>query len=60
MKEITVQILNNYGNEAIYPADEQSRVFADIAGTRTLTRATIERIKQLGYTINVEQPAVSL
>lgn len=60
MKEITVQILENYGREAIYPADEQARLFADIAGTRTLTRTTIEMVKKLGYTIKLEQPVVTL
>jgi hypothetical protein len=53
---ITVEIKNNFGNEAIYPACEKSRVFAEIAGTKTLTRETIEKIKSLGYVVGVAAP----
>ena len=53
---ITVKIKNNFGNEAIYPACEHSRLFAEIAGTKTLTRETIEKIKSLGYLVGVAAP----
>ncbi len=53
---ITVEIKNNFGNEAIYPACEKSRVFAEIAGTKTLTRKTIQNIKSLGYIVGVAAP----
>jgi len=53
---ITVEIKNNFGNEAIYPACEHSRLFAEIAGTKTLTRETIEKIKSLGYLVGVAAP----
>tara|TARA_R110000803_G_scaffold204493_1_gene270585 strand:- start:1671 stop:1847 length:177 start_codon:yes stop_codon:yes gene_type:complete len=53
---ITVKIKNNFGNEAIYPACEYSRLFAEIAGTKTLTRETIEKIKSLGYLVGVAAP----
>ncbi len=48
---IKVEIKNNFGNEAIYPACEHSQIFAEIAGTKTLTRDTIAKIKALGYQI---------
>ena len=35
--KITVKIKNLYGNEHIYPEDEAARIFARIAGQKTLT-----------------------
>jgi len=52
--KITVSIKNNYGNEAIYPACERGHIFAQIAGTKTLTRETIDKIKKLGILVDVE------
>jgi hypothetical protein len=57
-KEIMVKITNNFGNEAIYPICDDARLFARIAGTKTLTRDTINLIKNLGYTINVQAPTL--
>ena len=50
---IKVSIGNNYGREAIYPQCDRSKVFAQIAGTKTLTRETITLIKKLGYDVQV-------
>lgn len=40
-----------YGNAVIYPACDQSRVFAALAGTKTLTLQSLKKIKALGYEI---------
>ena len=56
--EIIVTIKNNYGTEAIYPVCNDSKAFARIAGTKTLTRETIALIKTLGYTVSVAQTNV--
>ena len=50
-----VRIKHQYGQEVVQPACEISREFADIAGTKLLTPATIASMKKLGYTIEVEQ-----
>jgi hypothetical protein len=52
---IQVEIKQVYGNETIYPACETSKLFAQIANTRTLTRAAINSIKALGYGVEVKQ-----
>jgi len=57
---ITVEIRDVYGNPTVYPMDEAARLFADIAGTTTLTSATIKRIKALGYHINVTQRKIEI
>lgn len=51
---ITVQIRQVYGNEAIYPICEKAKIFAALAGTKTLTRQAIAQIKLLGYEITVQ------
>ena len=53
--QITVKVKSIYGVQAIYPACEASRLFADIAGTKTLTRAAVAKIKALGYAVTVKQ-----
>jgi hypothetical protein len=55
MKTITVRIKNVYGEDKVYPVSDEAILFACIAGTTTLTNSTINRIKQLGYSILVEQ-----
>jgi hypothetical protein len=55
MKAITVKIRSVYGEDKVYPVSEEAKLFANIAGTKTLTDYTIAKIKQLGYTINIEQ-----
>lgn len=56
--QITVRVTKNYGREAIYPADETAYTFAEMLGQQTLRRQDIESIKKLGYTVNVEAPAL--
>jgi hypothetical protein len=55
MNTITVELKSIYGVQAVYPACHQSRLFAEIANTKTLTRAAIEKIKKLGYSVTVKQ-----
>ena len=50
---IEVYYKNVYGNDLCYPACEASMIFASIAGQKTLSDYTIERIQKLGYKINV-------
>ena len=53
--EIIVRVTSVYGAKTIYPVCETAKIFADIAGTKTLKPTTINSIKALGYTINVQQ-----
>jgi hypothetical protein len=59
-KSITVRVTKNYGVEAIYPVCPQAALFAQLVGTKTLTRASIETIKALGYSIEVAADRVVL
>jgi hypothetical protein len=48
---ITITIRSVYGEDKAYPADHAAECFARIAGTRTLTRATLLNVLALGYDI---------
>ena len=51
---ITIKLQNNYGNQTAYPICQHALIFAKLAGTKTLTRQTLQLIKSLGYSINIE------
>jgi hypothetical protein len=50
--EITIEVRNVYGVLKIYPVCEKAKLFAAIAGSKTLTLFTVRRIELLGYVIN--------
>ncbi len=58
--KIQVRIKQVYGRDAIYPACEASKIFAQMAKATTLTPNQIGLIKALGYTIEVVQDVVTL
>jgi hypothetical protein len=51
MNEITVQVKTVYGNELVYPVCDKAKLFAQIAGSKTLTTDCLLAIVKLGYTI---------
>lgn len=57
---ITVEVRDVYGKPTVYPMDTAARIFADIAGTTTLTDMTLKRIKLLGYHINITQRKIEI
>lgn len=59
MKNITVRIDKNFGNEAIYPVCDDAHTFARMVGQKTLTSATLKHIEALGYTISVAQQTLA-
>ena len=55
MEVVLVRIENNYGASVAYPANENARLFAAIAGTLTLRPSDLERIGSLGFMVAVEE-----
>lgn len=58
MNFIEVEMRDVYGVTKFYPVCEKACIFARIAGTTTLTKETIKRIKELDYivVIKVREP----
>ena len=52
---MTIQIRKDrvYGNEVYYPACTKAKLFALIAGTKTLTPYTMSLIKRMGHEIEL-------
>jgi len=55
---LLVKVKNNYGTEHIYPVSEDAKLLAQLAGSKTLTRSTIEIAKKLGFKFSVERAEV--
>ena len=49
--KIHIIVKSNYGAFTIYPNCETAKIFAAIAGTKTLTFPTLKLIKALGYEV---------
>jgi hypothetical protein len=54
-KVVVVKLVNNYGRQVIYPVNAQAKLFAQIAGTKTLSGFVITMAAQLGYEIKQEE-----
>lgn len=53
--KITVRVKHNYGLAQVYPVCEKAQLFAEIAGTKTLTRPTLQLINKLGYLLDIQR-----
>ena len=51
--EISVKIRNAYGRDIIDPVCDKAKLFAEIAGTKTLTAEAIYKIIALGVRLNI-------
>lgn len=56
---ITIRITNNFGNKAVYPVCETARKLADLIGTKTFTNMALQKLVDLGYTLNIQQQSLS-
>ena len=52
--QLLVSKKNVYGIERVYPVCTKAKLFADIAGNKTLLPDVIELIKKLGYNLTTE------
>ena len=60
MQTVQIEIKTNYGNEAIYPANDTAAKFTNLLGKKTLSRVDLAIIKNLGFDIVVKQAAFSI
>ena len=52
---IEVEVKDVYGVTKYYPVCEKAQLFADIAGTKTLTIQAIKKIEALGYSVKASR-----
>ena len=55
-RSILIEVKQSYGRKVIYPACNNAETFAKLAGTKTLTKHTLELVEQLGYKIDTYTP----
>jgi hypothetical protein len=55
-----IEVKEVYGNKTIYPVNDQARLLARIAGTKTLTASTVILAKQLGFVFEIVQPTMTI
>jgi hypothetical protein len=53
--EILVDVKNVYGQELVYPICPKAKLFAEMVGTKTLTKQVLAHIRKLGYTVVIKQ-----
>jgi hypothetical protein len=49
--QIVIQIRTVYGNTAFYPICDKAKLFATIAGTKTLTATVLSNVAALGIEV---------
>jgi hypothetical protein len=59
-KQITIEIKDVFGKLKFYPYCKDSKIFAAIAGTTTLTETNLRRILELGYEIATHEARYTL
>lgn len=48
---IEVQVKSVYGQDRIYPINDQAKRMTDLLGRKTLTSADISKIKDMGFKV---------
>lgn len=51
--KIQIEMKEVYGETKVYPVCEKAKLFARIAGTKTLTRPVLEDVERLGYQLEL-------
>lgn len=51
--KIQVEMKEVYGETKVYPVCPKAKLFAAIAGTKTLTEETLKNIERLGYQLEM-------
>lgn len=59
-KSVEVVVRSVYGQERIYPGNENAQIFARIVGSKTLSRSVLNMIRELGYEVHQVSEGVKL
>lgn len=58
--QILIEAKTVYGREVFYPVCVQARMFADVSGTKTLTRPQLQAITAAGHEVKIRHPEITL
>ena len=58
-RTIEIEAKKVYGNQTIYPVNEQAKNLAAIAGTKTLTESTLRKAKAMGFEITIKTTQIN-
>ena len=58
--QATVSIKTHYGTQYIYPVCQTALHLAALTGKKTFSHSDIKTIKALGYSLEVQQPEITL
>ena len=58
-KLVKIEVRNVYGNTYYYPANENAKLFTNIAGTKTIDPNNFKYIRLLGFKIEPVQPKIA-
>jgi len=58
MNKIKVEVKNNYGSEAIYIVSSHSSAIRTLTGKKTISRADISALQDLGFVFETVTPAL--
>lgn len=57
--KLIIEQRRNYGAVSFYPINEEAKIFAQVAGTKTLTVDVIKLAQKLGFEIEVTVQTVA-
>ena len=57
--KIIIKKKNVYGDNKYYPICKDAKLFAEIAGTVTLTLDNLERIQDMGFKLELAQEEIN-
>lgn len=57
---IVVRVDRVYGNVVIYPVCDRAKLLAEIAGTKTLTPATLASAERMGFLVVTADSAAAM
>lgn len=60
MTTVLIEVKSVYGKENIYPANDKAKLFASIAGTKTLSRSDLKAIAALGFSVELKAQEFSI
>jgi len=59
-QSILIEVKDQYGAQVFHPVCQVSKLFAQLARTKTLTNDSLKTIKELGYKIEIKAPQYSI